>query len=129
GGVVIGRAVTCDVVGAVEAAKLVAVTGTGVIAGGFVAGFGVFEGHRRTAGAPGSVSGEGFGQAAAAAAVGWVLAAVGVFVELFVRRGGAQVPATDAVEEEVDDRRSEEGEHLGDEQAADDGDAERGAEL
>ena len=35
----------------------------------------------------------------------------------------------DAVEDEVDDRRGEERQHLGDDEAADDGDAERTAEL
>src|SRR5580698_7852142 len=75
------------------------------------------------------VSGEGFGQVAAVAVVGWVLAAVGVLVELFVGPGGAEVLAPDTVEEEIDNRSGEEREHLRDEQTADDGDAERGAEL
>ncbi len=70
------------------------------------------------------VSVGGLREAAAAVVVGWVFAAVGVFVELFVGLGGAEVLAADAVEEEVDDRRGEEREHLRDEQAADDGDAE-----
>ncbi len=40
-----GRAIAGDVVRTVEAAKLVAVAGAGVVAGGFVAGLWVSEGH------------------------------------------------------------------------------------
>jgi hypothetical protein len=45
GGAVLGRAVTSRIVRTVEAAELVAIAGTGVVAGVLVAGFGIFEAH------------------------------------------------------------------------------------
>jgi uncharacterized membrane protein YcjF (UPF0283 family) len=45
GGAVLGRAVASRIVRTEKAAKLVAVAGTGVVAGVLVAGFGIFEAH------------------------------------------------------------------------------------
>ena len=125
----LGRAVAGDVVGAVEAAKLVASPGRGRSRGALSPGWGSVKDIVALRKCLDQSPGDGVGEVAAVAVVGWVLAAVGVLVELFVGLGGAEVLAADAVEEEIDDRRGEEREHLRDEQAADDGDAEWGAEL
>ena len=52
-----------------------------------------------------------------------------VFIELFIGLLRAQVLAANAVEEEIDNRSRKEREDLRDDQAADDGDAQRAAQL